>query len=166
MATVTSQIVSKPEARIQFVCSAHFPLDLHVHFPVAQHSQTLFGFFHPLCTLWVTSAYRSPSSANVDPRYVKVFTLFTVSHCKWISVSWCSLHLNTIFSILSTKLQSSLFHCSSSFPKLPFYMVSSSTAQHNIVCKQHTPRRLLFDAPSHHIQYHVKQVGTQWGSLV
>ena len=36
---------------------------------------TLFLFFHPLCTRRVTSASSSPSSANVDPRYVNVFTL-------------------------------------------------------------------------------------------
>ena len=53
---------------------------------------TLFQFFHPLCTRWVTSASSSPSSAKVDPRYVNVCTLFTASPCKWISVSWCSLH--------------------------------------------------------------------------
>ena len=45
-------------------------------------------------------------------------------------------------------------------------MVSSSAAQHDIVCKQHTPGGLLFDAPSHHIQDHVEQVGAQWGSLM
>ena len=53
---------------------------------------TLFQLFHPLCTPWVTFAPSYPSSANVDPRYVNVFTLFTVSPCKWISASWCSLH--------------------------------------------------------------------------
>ena len=46
---------------------------------------TLFRFFHPLYTLWVTSASSSPSSAYVDTMYVNVFTLFTVSPCKWIS---------------------------------------------------------------------------------
>ena len=67
-----------------------------------------------------------------------------------------------VFSLPSTNLQSSLFHCSSPFPKLPFYVVSSSVAQHDIVCKQHTlVRGLLFDAPSHYIQDHVKQVGAQ-----
>ena len=72
-----------------------------------------------------------------------------------------SLDVHCTASILSTNLQYSLFHCSSPFLKLPFYMVSSSTARHNIVCKQHTPRGLLFDALPHHIQYHVKQIGAQ-----
>ena len=48
---------------------------------------TLFQFFHPLCTRWVTSASSSPSSDNVDPRYVNVFTLFNGSPCNWISAS-------------------------------------------------------------------------------
>ena len=48
---------------------------------------TIFQFFLPLCTRWVTSASSSPSSANVDPRYVNVFTLFTISPCNWISAS-------------------------------------------------------------------------------
>ena len=48
---------------------------------------TLFQFFHPLCTRRVTSASSSPSSANVDPRYVNVFTLFNGSPCNWISAS-------------------------------------------------------------------------------
>ncbi len=51
---------------------------------------------------------------------------------------WMDL-LNYSSSLLSTNLQSPLFHCSSPFLKLPFYMVSSGTAQHCIVCKQHTP---------------------------
>ena len=48
---------------------------------------TLFQFFHPLWTRWVTSASSSPSTANVDPWYVNVFTLFNVSPCDWISAS-------------------------------------------------------------------------------
>ena len=62
---------------------------------------TLFQFFQPLCTLLVTS----PSSANV---------VIVIAP--------------KLFSLLSTNLQSSLFHCSSLFIKLPFYMLSSSTA--------------------------------------
>ena len=46
---------------------------------------TLFQLFLLLCTMWVTSASRTPSSANVDSRYVNVFTLFNVSPCKWSS---------------------------------------------------------------------------------
>ena len=69
-------------------CSVHLPIDLHVNFPVAQYTpDTLFPFFHPICTLWVTSASSYPSSANVDTRYVNVFTLFNPSPCKWISAS-------------------------------------------------------------------------------
>ena len=43
-------------------CPVHLSLDLHVHFPVAQHSRhSLYLFVHPLCSLWVTSASSSPS---------------------------------------------------------------------------------------------------------
>ena len=65
---------------------------------------TLSQLFHSLCTMWVTSASSSPSSANVDPRYVNAFTLFTVSPCKWISASWCrsSIALLHSSSFLST----------------------------------------------------------------
>ena len=45
----------------------------------------LFQLFYALCTLWVTSASSSPSSANVGLIYVNVVTVFTVSTCKWIS---------------------------------------------------------------------------------
>ena len=48
---------------------------------------TLFQVFHPICTRWVTSASNSPSCANVDPRYVNVFTLFYVSPCNCIYAS-------------------------------------------------------------------------------
>ena len=45
-----------------------FPLILT--FIILSHNtpDTLFQFFHQLCTLWVTSASSSPSSANVDPK--------------------------------------------------------------------------------------------------
>ena len=36
-----------------------------------------------------------------------------------------------LFSILSTNLQSSLFHCSSPFPKLPFHLLSSTGIIHD-----------------------------------
>ena len=42
-----------------------------------------------------------------------------------------------LFSLPSTNLQSSLFHCSSPFLKFPLYMLSS-TAHHYIVCKRYT----------------------------
>ena len=64
-----------------------------------------------------------------------------------------------LLNLVKSNRQSSLFHCTSPFLKLPFYMLSSTTAQQYVVCRQHTPRGLLFDAPSHHIQYQVKQVG-------
>ena len=70
---------------------------------------TLFQFFHPLCTRWVTSASSSPSSANVDPRYVDVFTLFNGSPCNWISASWCSLHPKySVFLLLIFNPRSSI----------------------------------------------------------
>ena len=55
---------------------------------------TLFQFFHPLCTMWVTSASSSPSSGNVDPTYANAFNLFTLSFrfSKCISAFWCSAH--------------------------------------------------------------------------
>ena len=130
---------------------------------------TLFQFFHPLCTLWVTSESSSPSSViNVDPRYANVFTLFTVSPNKWISASLCLLHPKYSVFFQLHGLQSSLLHCSSPFNKLPFYMLSSSTAQHYCIPSANSiliPRGLLFVAPSHHTQYHVKQVGAQCGSF-
>ena len=62
----------------------HLPLGPSRSFSVTQHCTH--SFFHPLSTRWVTSAASSPSSANVDPRYyLNVFTLFTVSSCKWVS---------------------------------------------------------------------------------
>ena len=55
--------------------------------PLDLHTCIFLSFFQPLCTLWVTSASSSPSSANVDPMHMNVFTLFnkliTVSQSKW-----------------------------------------------------------------------------------
>ena len=62
----------------------HFPLDLYVHSSVAQHSTHCLPILPPAFH-YVGAASSSPSFANVDPRYVNVFTLFTVSVCKWIS---------------------------------------------------------------------------------
>ena len=47
-----------------------FPLIVTFIFLSHNTTDTFFPFFHPLCTLWVTSACSSPSSANVDPIYV------------------------------------------------------------------------------------------------
>ena len=118
---------------------------------------TLYQFFHPLCTLWVTSGPRYPSSATIDPTFVNIFTLLlSLSMHMYLRV--LKFTAPQVFSLLSTNLQSSLFHCSSPFLKPLFYLFSSSTTHHYVVCKQRTPIGLLFDAQSHHIQYHVKQV--------
>ena len=107
-----------------------FPLIFAFIFRSHNTPDTLFQFFHPLCTLWVTSASSSPSSVNVDPRYANVFSLFIVSPYKRISASLCSLHPKYSVFFQLHGLQSSLLHCSSPCIKLPFYMLSSSTAQH------------------------------------
>ena len=86
----------------------------------------------------------------------------------WISASLCLLHPNYSVFFQLHGLQSSLLHCSSPFNKLPFYMLSSSTAQHYYIPSANSiiiPRGLLIDDPSHHTQYHVKQVGAQCGSF-
>ena len=70
-----------------------FPLIFTFIFLSHNTPDILFQYFHPLCTLWGTSPSSSLSSINIDPSYVNVFTLFAVSPCKWISASWCSLHL-------------------------------------------------------------------------
>ena len=78
------------------------------------------------------------------------------------SICWVQI---TIYSgsshLLSTDFQSSLFHCSSPFLKLPFHLLRSGTVHHNVVCKQHTSRKLFFNSPAQHIQYHAKQVRTR-----
>ena len=90
---------------------------------------------------------------------MNVFTLLhTVSPCNWTSTYWCSLQPKySVFFLLIFIPRSfvALLHSSSFLPSCFLY----STAHHCIVSKQHTPRGLLFDAPFHHIQYHVKQVG-------
>ena len=102
---------------------------------------TLFQFFHPLCTRWVTSASSYPSSTNVDPRYVNVFTLFTVCHWKWISASWCSSHPKySVFLLLIFNPRSSiaLLHSSSFLSTWSFLvlhnMVSSANSIHQGCC--------------------------------
>ena len=68
------------------------PLFFHFISCPASQLRTAIGallFFHSLCTLWVTSASSSPSSSNVDPMNVNVFTLFTLSPCKRIYGSFC-----------------------------------------------------------------------------
>ena len=64
-----------------------FPLIFTLMFRSHNAPDTLFQLFHQLCTMWVTYASSSPSSAIVHIRYVNCFTLFTVSPCKWISAS-------------------------------------------------------------------------------
>ena len=56
-------------------CSVHLPLDLYLHSPVAQHSWHSLQVLPPV--LHSVGDFRIQFSANVDPRYVNVFTLFT-----------------------------------------------------------------------------------------
>ena len=56
-------------------CSVHLPLDLHIHSHVAQHSRHSLQVLPP--ALHSVGDFRIQFSANVDPRYVNVFTLFT-----------------------------------------------------------------------------------------
>ncbi len=59
---------------------------------------TLYQFFHTLCTLWLISASIYQSSANVDPIYFYVFTILAISPCKCISTYWCpSQHKYSVF---------------------------------------------------------------------
>ena len=132
-------------------CPVYIPLHLHVHFPIEQHSRHSLPVVPP--ALHSVGDFRIQFSILRQRRMLEcecLYSLSTVSPCTWISAYWCSLHPNysVFFPLIFNP--SSLFHCSSPFLKLPFYMISSSTAQYYyIVCQ------------SHHIQYHVKQVGAQ-----
>ena len=73
-----------------------------------------------------------------------VFTLFTVSPCKWISLSCCSLHpMYSVFVLLIFNPRSSvaLLHLSCFLSTCSMLVLHST-----IVCKPHTTRGLLFDA--------------------
>ena len=97
-------------------CSAGIPTVLSLVFtfifPVAQHSrQSLPVLPSALCMLWLTSAFSSPSTATVDPRYVNVFTILHAFPCGWISVSGCSLQPTySVFSPLIFNPRSSIAH--------------------------------------------------------
>ena len=82
-ADVSAPYISAGHTTVMFT----FPLIFTFIFLSHKPPDTLFQFFHPLCTRCVNSAFIAPSSANVDPMYVNVFTLFTASRCKWISAS-------------------------------------------------------------------------------
>ena len=110
---------------------------------------TLFRFFHPLCTQWVTSTSSSQSSANVDPGCVNVFTLFNVSPCNWISASWCSLHPTYSYFLLQ------IFNPCSSIAVLhssSFRSTWSLLVLHNTMSSAnniHQGAALLCPVPSH-----------------
>ena len=57
-------------------------IDHHVHLSVAQHSRHSLPVLPPDLLLWVTSASSSPSSANVEPKYVS--NLSNVVKCKYL----------------------------------------------------------------------------------
>ena len=104
----------------------NLPIDLHVHSHVAQLSRHSLPVLPPALRSVGASASSSPSSANVDPMYVNVFTSFTVSPCKRISASWCSLHPKYsvfLIRIFNPRSSVALLHNI----KLPFYVVTSST---------------------------------------
>ena len=62
-----------------------FPLTLKLILRSHRIPDTLFQFFHPDCILCVISASKFPFSANVAPRYLKVFTRSKFSPCILIS---------------------------------------------------------------------------------
>ena len=58
-------------------CPVLLPLDIHVHFSAAQHSRHFHSVLPPTLHSMGTSAFSSPSSAIVNPRYLNISTLFT-----------------------------------------------------------------------------------------
>ena len=62
-----------------------FPLTLKRILRSHRIPDTLFQFCHPVCVLWVISASKSQFSANVAPRYLKVFTRSKCCPCRLIS---------------------------------------------------------------------------------
>ena len=66
-------------------CLVYFPLDSQTYSSVAQNPRYLFQFFHHYCILCVISAYKSPFSTSVAPRYLNVFTLYKLPPCTLIS---------------------------------------------------------------------------------
>ena len=102
-------------------CPGHLLIGLHIHFPVSQHSRR---------TLSTSSSIRSALCGwrphpvlHLSTKVVNVFNFF-----KSLPVNG-SLRLGArctqVFSIISTDLQSSLFHCSSQLIKHSFYMLSN-----------------------------------------
>ena len=154
-----------PVPVIPLSCTPSASIDLHVHSPVRQHSIHSLLVLPP--TLHSVGDFRVQFSILRQRRYHVCECLHSL-YCLSLWMDICVLMFTApqLFSLIYTNLLSSLFHCASPFLKLPFDMLSYSTAHHYIVCKQHPPRGLLFDVPSHHIQYHVKQLGAQWGSLM
>ena len=105
-------------------CPGTFPLVFTFISLSDNTPDTIYQFFHPLCTLWLTSASSSPS-------------ILQSRECLHFLTVNGSLRLGArctqVFSIISTDLQSSLFHCSSQFIKLYFYMLSSSMLPSTII---------------------------------
>ena len=129
-------------------------------------SDTLFQFFHPLCTMWVTSASSSPSSTNVDPMYVNVFTLFTVSPCNWIYASWCPLHPKySVFLLLIFYPRSSiaLLHSSSFLSKFSILVLHSTISSANSI---HRRGCSLMPRPSTSRIMSNRQGLSDWGSTL
>ena len=89
----------------------NFPLIFTFIFLSHNTPDTLFQFFHLLCTLWVTPAFSSPSPSKVNPRFFNIFTLFTLLTIMTELYNSANKRLNTMYTSRHFDQYSTRYSC-------------------------------------------------------
>ena len=95
---------------------------------------------------------RLQNPVNVDPTHVKIFTIFTVSPCRWISASWCSRYpkYSVVFHqlIFNPRSSTALLHSSSLLSTCSLLVLQTTMSSANSVhqmgcCLMPSPSQLV-----------------------